>query len=139
MVSLPAFITYQYFTQLQLPAQDIVYINMLNIINFPDQDIIYVYINFLQHNIAIFWFLFVFMAMRDSFRCGESAGCSAGSCHCCRCQINRRTKQQNLPVYLAVTGSLPCCSSSLIYSGRITCLIFARSCLIASSLALLRR
>ncbi|PCL20706.1 hypothetical protein CPT77_06105, partial [Snodgrassella alvi] len=100
MVSLPAFITYQYFTQLQLPAQDIVYINML-------------------HNIAIFWFLFVFMAIPVSFRCSESAGCSAGDgCYCC--QINRRTKQQNLPVYLPVTGSLPCCSSSFIYSGRIT-------------------
>ncbi|ORF40453.1 hypothetical protein BGI12_01625 [Snodgrassella alvi] len=36
MVSLPAFITYQYFTQLQLPAQNIVYINMLDIINFPN-------------------------------------------------------------------------------------------------------
>jgi len=36
MVSLPAFITYQYFIQLQLLAQNIVYINMLNIINFPD-------------------------------------------------------------------------------------------------------
>ncbi|AHN27766.1 hypothetical protein SALWKB2_0384 [Snodgrassella alvi wkB2] len=27
---------YQYFTQLPLPAQNIIYINMLNIINFPN-------------------------------------------------------------------------------------------------------